>query len=174
LQGSKQLLILDQALHHSLNGSIGFVVMIDLHEDYKVLEDHVDNHKMVGDVQAAKAPQSMCLRRTDLWIKNYALDLLGCLSLESCIFLGQFRELLFEVAGSEGEVFYILDQRSFDYRLSRIASGYSASLKRLQRPSRKSSIPSVTLVMKSSSSCDFFNGITAFFLAIRACHANAF
>lgn len=45
LQGSKQLLILDQALHHSLNGSIGFVVMIDLHEDYKVLEDYVDNHK---------------------------------------------------------------------------------------------------------------------------------
>jgi len=104
----------------------------------------------------------MYLRSTDLWIKNYALDLLGCLSLESCIFLGQFRELLFEVAGSEGEVFYILDQRSFDYRLSRIASSYSASLKRLQRPSRKSSRPSVTLVMKSSSSCDFFNGITAF------------
>lgn len=45
----------------------------------------------------------MCLRRTDLLIKNYALDLLGSLSLENCIFLGQFRELLFEVAGSEGK-----------------------------------------------------------------------
>jgi len=92
LQGSKQLLILDQALHHSLNGSIGFVVMIDLHEDHKVLEDYVDNHKMVGDVQAAKAPQFMRLRRTDLWIKNYALNLLGSLSLENCIFLGQILE----------------------------------------------------------------------------------
>jgi hypothetical protein len=60
---------------------------------------------MVGDVQAAKAPQFMCLRRTDLLIKNYALDLLGSLSLENCIFLGQFRELLFEVAGSEGKYF---------------------------------------------------------------------
>jgi hypothetical protein len=38
LQGSKQVLILDQALHHSLKGSIGFVVMIDLHEDYKSLK----------------------------------------------------------------------------------------------------------------------------------------
>jgi hypothetical protein len=120
LQGSKQLLILDQALHHSLDGSIiGFVVMIDLHEDYKVLEDHVDNHKMVGDVQAAKASPFMCLQRTDLWIKNYALDLLGSLSLENCIFLGQFRELLFEVAGSDGELFHVLDQRSSDYRLNR-------------------------------------------------------
>ena len=62
---------------------------------------------MVGDVQAAKAPQFMCLRRTDLWIKNYALDLLGSLSLENCIFLGQFRDLLFEVAGSDGEVFHV-------------------------------------------------------------------
>ncbi len=50
LQGSKQLLIIDQALHHSIDGSIGFIVMIDLHKDDKVLEDHVDNHKMLGDM----------------------------------------------------------------------------------------------------------------------------
>jgi len=33
LQGSKQLLILDQAQHNTVNGSIGFVVMIDLHKE---------------------------------------------------------------------------------------------------------------------------------------------
>lgn len=111
LQCSKQLLILDQALHNSVNGSIGFVVMIDLHKDDEVLEDHVDNYKMIGDMQAAKAPQFMCLWYTDLWVQDYALDLLDGLFLENRIFLGQFGELLIKVTGSDGGVFHFLDQR---------------------------------------------------------------
>ncbi len=77
-------------------------MMIDLHKDDKVLEDHVDNNKMLGDMQTAKTPQFMCLLHTNLWIQNYALDLLGSLFLENSIFLGQFGELFIEMTGCDG------------------------------------------------------------------------
>jgi hypothetical protein len=88
LQGSKQLLILDQALHHSLNGSIGFVVMIDLHEDYKVLEDHVDNHKMVGVMCKLRRPLSLCVFGAPIsGLRTMPLIFLAACPLKTAFFL---------------------------------------------------------------------------------------
>jgi hypothetical protein len=90
LQGSKQLLILDQALHHSLNGSIGFVVMIDLHENYKVLEDYVDNHKMVGDVKLRR-PLSLCVFGAPIsGLRTMPLIFLAACPLKTAFFLVSF------------------------------------------------------------------------------------
>jgi len=63
-------------------------MMININKDDKILNDHIDNNKMVCDMQTAKASQFMSLWHSDLWINSYAFDLFDGLCLENRIFPG--------------------------------------------------------------------------------------
>ena len=67
------------------------------------LKNHIDDNKMVGDMQTSKTPQLMSLWHSNLRIQSYTFDLLGSLCLENSIFPGKFGELFIEMAGGNGK-----------------------------------------------------------------------